>query len=251
MMRTFAGVLCALSLFGLSPASAQQANEALEVETESAADEARTTFNEGRALLEEGRFVEAKEVLGRSFELAPRMQTAFNLAVALAGVGESMESVELLDRLLAGEFGEISDDIRSAAEDRRTLFARTIAHLTLQTEPAAAALRLDGELTARARMHNLNPGVHILDLSAADYLDHQQRVDLQPGETRALELSLELAPPPEVEIRQRSIARSPWFWILTGVVLAGGATALALVLTSGGDRPENIDLRVNALQPRF
>src|SRR5512147_3037867 len=93
---------CALALaLGVGVARADDA------ERGAAEEQARQLFDEGKDAMAVGRFSEAKDRFERSLALVPRASPAFNLAVALRGMGRPKEASDVLTRLLGGEYGDL------------------------------------------------------------------------------------------------------------------------------------------------
>jgi hypothetical protein len=200
-----------------------------------AQDDPRALFEQGTLALQDGRFVEAVPLLERAHEMAPRVPTAFNLALALAGVGRLTSAIALFDRLIAGEWGELSDDVRTEAGQRREAAARSLAHLSIDLAPADAALRIDNVATVE-RSLAIDPGHHVLVATARDHRDASEALDLGPGETRSLELRLAVIEPVALADPFWS---SAWPWVIGAVLLAGVAASIAIPValnTTGSPR---------------
>jgi serine/threonine protein kinase len=106
---------------------------------------ARRWFDEGRHALSTGRFAEARDLFRQSLEKVPKVGSAFNLAVALRGTGESMAAVAVLDRLLAKELGPLQKAQREEAEAlRRQTQAEIGVVLLRDPSPPNLNLKLDG-----------------------------------------------------------------------------------------------------------
>lgn len=178
-------LVAALVWLAAAPGSAQEASAA----------EARALFEGAVQAIEEGRFSDAVTALRRSLALEPRAPTAFNLAVALRGVGEARESRALFDRLLAGEFGPLPEARRAQVQPLRDEVAAEVAQLQVTVEgPDAPTLTVDGAEVApsepRAFALELDPGEHVVRATAVDWEPAQRELELSPGESRALSITL-------------------------------------------------------------
>lgn len=164
MMQTRCGIAFALSaaLFvgaGVVPVNAQSSDQRAE---------ARDLFDSAVRAIGDGRFAEARDLLQRSLTLFPNTSTAFNLAVALRGTGQSVASVEVFDRILAAEFGALSPGQRTQAQGLREETAREVATLRI-TASGQGRLRVavgasevgvvDGRGTVEARV---DAGEHVV-----------------------------------------------------------------------------------------
>ncbi len=79
---------------------------------------------------------------------------------------------------------------------------------------AAAIIVVDGKTVAQGRFDGpLDPGPHHLDVSEQGRQTYRADLDLQDGETRQLQVTLE----------EEKRGASPWPWILGGVAVAAGA----------------------------
>lgn len=183
-----AALLLALALAHAAPAGAQS----------SAEQEARELFQRANAALETGRFAEARDLLRRSIELTPNPASAFNLAVALRGTGETIASVSTFDRLLEGEYGRLSAAQRREAERLRHETRAEIAVLHISATGAdAIELRVDGQRVGTPAAgevveHRVDPGTRVVTASAPRRETAERRVDLPRG--GSLRVAFELEP---------------------------------------------------------
>jgi hypothetical protein len=265
---------------------------------EAQAPEARERFDAGMEALDAGRFRDAATAFERSFELEPRLPTAFNWALALRGLGEALAAERLYQRLIDGDLGTLRARDRSAVEALLVEVRATIGELRLTIEgPDVVEARLDATSIANApgdHVLRVDPGEHTIVVSALDHESVERRFTTVPG--GAVEVAIVLRPsvderpstlvlrsnepdtyfviaghgegaaplraelPPgryevvvrgdhgerttEVEVPagrrialtldppERSVLRRPWFWVVTGVVVAGlvaGAVAVATI----------------------
>ncbi|MCB9611167.1 MAG: hypothetical protein H6722_01795 [Sandaracinus sp.] len=258
----------------------------------------RVRFDAGMQALDAGRFRDAADEFERSFELAPRLPTAFNWALALRGLGEALQAERLYQRLLDGELGTLRGRDRASVEALQAEVRATIGELRLTLEgPNELEARLDTVPVAEApgsQVLRVDPGEHVIVVGALDHQSTERRFTTVPGGvvevTIRLEASVDERPstlllrsteadtyfvveghaegvaplraelPPgryavlvrgphgerttEVEVPagrrvaltldppERSVLRRPWFWVVTGVVVAGlvaGAVALTTI----------------------
>lgn len=176
-------MIALVAVLGLATASAQDAG-------------ARRLFDQGNEALETGRFAEARDLFRESLALGPNAGTAFNLAVALRGTGQTIEAVEVLDGLIDGTYGSLSSAQREEAERFRTATAAEIAvvHVRVSGAPRVE-VRLDGRRLAtlaegeRAELR-ADPGDHVLTASAPRRETAEERIALDRGGSRVVELAL-------------------------------------------------------------
>ncbi|HJL02487.1 MAG TPA: PEGA domain-containing protein [Polyangiaceae bacterium LLY-WYZ-15_(1-7)] len=171
---------------------------------ESGAAEARALFERGRELAEARRFAEATESFEASLERVDRPSTRFNLAVCQFALGRMVEAIDALERFQAAVSPE-ADPEGWAEADRMLAHARAqVAELTLELEPAEASVRVDGTaLEGEAvRTRRLNPGVHVLRVTAPGHAPWLDEVTLAPGEARRRGVQLEpTTRPARLEVR--------------------------------------------------
>lgn len=102
------------------------------------------------------------------------------------------------------------------------------ARLVVRSSPTSSSLRVDGRLV------QLDPhgalvvpaGRHRLVARAPGHAELTLELTLAPGERRALDLRL----------RRPGLLERPLFWVVTGAVVLGGATAGYFLLRPDGDR---------------
>jgi hypothetical protein len=195
-------------------------------------EQARELFEQARHAFETGRFAEARDLLRRSLELTPNAGAAFNLAVAMRGTGEAVGAVDVLDRLLAGQYGELSAEQREQVARLRGEVALEIATLEIHAAGAPRVeVRVDGEPAGEV----VDGGVvdtpvdsrrHVVSAHAEGLRPEQERIYVERGERLRVDLRLH-----EPLIAQRSVFEEPAFWILTGSLLAAVGAALAIGLS--------------------
>lgn len=155
---------------------------------------ARRWFDEGRHALSTGRFAEARDLFRQSLEKVPKVGSAFNLAVALRGTGESMAAVAVLDRLLAKELGPLQKAQREEAEALRRQTQAEIGVVVLRDPaPPNLNLKLDGiEVTPDPSGAILvDAGSHRIEASAPGHHPKEARVEVERGGRAEVELRLD------------------------------------------------------------
>jgi hypothetical protein len=162
-------------------------------------NEARRLFERGKEALRVGRFRDARADFERSLELVKKPSAAFNLAVALRGMGLAVEARRVLAQLLAGEYGELPAERRSAVKQLAREVRREIARLVVEIRGGPeAAVRVDGEhagsvASGRPLDMEVNPGRHVITLSARLYRTIERRVTVGSGRTLRLSETLALS----------------------------------------------------------
>ena len=166
--------------------------------------DARELFAQANAALATGRFAEARDLLRRSIALTPNPASAFNLAVALRGTGETLASVAVFDALLGDEYGAIDAVQRREAERlrRETRAETAVLHISA-TGADEIEIRVDGQRVAavpagEAVEHPVDPGTRVVTASAARRETEERRVDLPRG--GSLRVAFELEPTADARV---------------------------------------------------
>lgn len=218
---------------------------------------ARTFFEEGVRMAEQGNWIDAEDRFRRALALRSSPVIAYNLASALVERGKLVEASETVRRVLADE--NVDPELKQSAEHLASDLQQRIAHITVDvngSQPGDSVL-LDGNALLEAQLHieiPIDPGSHQLRIARADTTVSQQSVMLAPGERRQLTLeALALAPRPSAlagaprsspvaplaaaEPQPRrdsgSVLGRWWFWTGAAVVVGAGV-ALAVVAANGG-----------------
>ena len=152
-------------------------------------------FRQGMQAMERNRFDEAVELLRASLASTARPATAFNLALALRATGRLSDASQILEGLLAGRYGELRE---AGADEAREVLA------TLQGEMSELSLDVDGPDDVQVRIDGgrltldrgravvrLDPGRHVVVVSALDHRTFEQEVRLSRGERARLAVHLE------------------------------------------------------------
>lgn len=228
------------SLLAPPDAVAQAASEDAEVLAE-----ARRIFSEGLSHSDRHEWHEAVAAFRQVIELRAAPPVLYNLAVALAEIGEYPEAQDLLGRVFADD--STTPPIRAASEDLlRELEARG-GKIDVDYRGAREGVvffvdgfALAGEALDRA--HLASPGAHTVSVRRGATVLARAEVSVEQGETKRVELVSPDAAPrrhtagleePSAAPQERSLAKNPWLW--TGVGLGvGAAVAIVLAVTLGG-----------------
>jgi hypothetical protein len=194
------------------------------------ASEADQLFERGTAALLAGRFPEARDLLAESLRLDASPATAFNLVVALLGLEEPLDAARVCEHLLAGRYGEITQQRRGEAETQcARARAETSVLEVVVREPAVAEVRVDGEVVPPAPgpfRALVNPGTHVLTTSADGFETSTRRVRTTRGGRSTVTVTL-------VEATD-----STWWYVggaAAGVAAIAGAVVAVLLLSRQSD----------------
>ena len=169
-------------------------------QTNDALVEAQESFEEGRRLLEAGRLVTGRDLLERSFELAPRAATAFNLALAYRGTGQARRGLALVEQLISGSLGALSQEVETRIVALRDELQNMLAQLVVRTLTAVPiTLSVDAGEQVPLAPHDqmtleLDMGTHTLSASAEGHRSRVEHLRLGAGDRRTLVLELEELP---------------------------------------------------------
>lgn len=199
----------------------------------------RALFRQADAAADGGRAAEAAELYARSLAQCPRAPTALNLAVVLAGSGRYVEAVRLLDAVLAGEYGSLTEALTEALESTRERASARIGERRLVLEvPEGSTLRVDGDLVpipARGSLElRLDPGTHALVVRAPDGRVEEREIDVESRSTETLRFAIDPRPPSG---EGDDVWASPWLHVGLGVALLAGGVALTVGLLQEGAAP--------------
>lgn len=200
-IRGCAAACLALLCFALGTGPGAEAQGSPDAPAQGASEEAtaRELFERARAALNTGRFAEARDLLRRSLSIRPNAGSAFNLAVALRGTGEPLAAIDVFDRLLADEYGELDANQRAQARQLKAEASAEVAVLHIRATGAdRIEIRVDGERLGtvgpgeRLRTR-VNPGTRVVTASAPGHETEEVRVDLARGGSRRIRFELETA----------------------------------------------------------
>lgn len=221
----------------------------------SADAQARAAFERGITEVDAGRFAAAVVSFEESYRIRPVAVVLNNLAAAYARMGRYQLAIETYQRYLTDGSERLSPERMQVVRERLAELRRDTPTITLRVTPASFSLTVDGRaVTAPASgAVALDPGSHVLDLSAAGFDARHREFQLAPGAREVWEVALApVVPTPAATpqahadaIAAAPVAQTPhpperpppapaitsrwWFWTGVGAVVLGG-TALALGL---------------------
>lgn len=208
---------------------------------------ARLLFTEGGELLSARDYGAAEQRFREGLELYPHPPIAFNLAITLEKQGRFLEALEVLDRGLRAEFGELDAAQQEQYTARTAEMRRLLAELTVSVR-APGTLVIDGRAhgeidEGEAKEISLDPGAHLVVVEF-----EQGRVERSVRLATSGREKLMVEPPPRIDgIGQQgdespvkvdddggAVFESPWFWVGT-VAVIGGAVATFFVVRGASD----------------
>ena len=226
--------------------------------------EAQRLFNEGRALLREGRVEQAAVRFRESLAVVPTVGASLNLGDCEVRLGRFATAYRQFET--AATLAERIDPERvSEARDRLKMLSPRVAFLVLRAAGGSpATLSVDGEALPEATTHwAVDGGSHVVAARCADGTSDRIVADVAVGATATRTICepgrprIEAATPPGAETKQpaqptqptprteaRSSALTTVGWtsagvggaaVVTGIVL--GAVALSKKSTASSDCP--------------
>lgn len=207
----------------------------------------------GEELARRGDYEAAVEPMTRCFDRAPRMATAFNLAIVLRNAGQARRALALLDRIEAGELGAVPRSRRAALASQReaTLASLATIVVTLPGATAASEIDVDGIETqapsadGTATFH-VDPGEHAITVGG-DVCASREVISVSRGDRREITLTIVACSVVPEATRLAAPSGAPQgggddgvfigLAVGVGVAIVAGAIVLGVVLGSGVDEP--------------
>jgi hypothetical protein len=198
-MKLGAGFLAlAVLLATASPAAAEP--------TEADSEFARRHYEVGLDLARAGRYEEALQEFLLAYEKSPHFAVLYNIGQAYIGLERPVEALSALERYSKEGGGEIPPDRVERINKQIAAQRARVGELRILVNVPGAAIELDGKLAGTSPMLEpllVAPGTHLMSVTAPDRPPLVRSVTGAAGQ--ALDLAVELAPPPPVP----SAARVP------------------------------------------
>jgi hypothetical protein len=196
------GPIVAGLIVGLAgPTAAAQPQEpsgATEAASDPAArEEARTLFERGTRLMENENWEMALVELRRSFERYPTRSALFNLAMCEKALHQYRAALAHFDDWQARYGSSAPEAEREAVSAAQTELREYVGFLLVESDPAGAAVRVDGEnagTTPFARPVPLDIGRHEVEVSVEGYVVSSREVVVAPLDTLRVAVTLEPVP---------------------------------------------------------
>jgi PEGA domain len=189
LRRTIAFVVSVTSACALSPGVVL----AQPSPTEDGKNEARERFDRGLRLFNDGDNAGALAEFKRAYDLIPNPTVLFNIGLVYAAMGKPVESIDVLDRVIADP-GGLSAERLQRAKDTREEQGKRVAQLVVTTE-VPASVEVDGvevTKTPLAQPIRIAGGVHIIGAIASGYAPARKELTLAAGEKTEVHLDLVL-----------------------------------------------------------
>jgi hypothetical protein len=200
-------------------------NSAVLAQSSDAQGRARARFEDGRRFAGQLEWAQAAQAFEESYQLFPRPNTLFNLGLAHRALGQYLKAIEELERFLQeatptpAERAEVSEALDS--------MRGRLAHLIVAPSVENARITVDGNAAEPNTDVTLDPGNHVVEVTAQGYVRNAQTITLRQSESRRLDVRME---------RAGGISVGAVVGIVAGVVAAGvTAVVLGVVLSREED----------------
>lgn len=158
---------------------------------------ARDAFELGVLLGHAQRWAEALDAFRRSYALAARPRTCFNLGLAMHHVGRMREAATTLQRCLTAPTTAADAALADDTRELLRVVTRALGTLELVVQPPEADLRVDGEFIeggGGAHVLALDPGLHRVQLSSDGTSPQEFTLPLTAGQRVLRRVDLRVLP---------------------------------------------------------
>lgn len=195
------------------------------------------------------KYAEALRAYEESFRLVPSPALHYNRGRAFEALERLPEAISAYELFLAQAPAELRAKTPALAAHVAELRQRT-ASLTLDVDVEGARVLLRGSVLGTAPMKPVRvvAGTGVLEVEADGYAPYKTDVTLPGGGELTVRVHLvprassapaaATSPTPaavDEDTKDTPVTKKWWFWTGLGVVVAGGATAAVIVLTSKSD----------------
>ena len=220
---------------------------------------ARSLFEEGVALGNQGEWAQAADRYRRVLTLRPTAHVKFNLALALSHLGQLVEPAELCRQVIRDPAAP--ESARRDAQDLLSTLEPRIGRLTVRLtgDPEGAAITLDGDPLDAVSIGvamPADPGTHEVAARRGAEIVAGETVEIAEGGSAEVTLDIPPAPEPEVptpsETASAGMSASAggsltgsavdddeggawWPWVLVGALVVAGGVVAVLLLTGGDE----------------
>jgi hypothetical protein len=165
----------------------------VEAAAQRAGNPARDAFERGISALESQRYVDALAAFEESYRLRPSPVALYNVAVAQRGLGRIRDAIQTFERYLDSPERGIDRARLASIRAELASLRGLLVSLRLTLAPSSATVIVDGrtaEVSSAAAL-SLDPGRHVIEVTAEGFRSSRREVDLRPGSTVVLDVTLE------------------------------------------------------------
>jgi hypothetical protein len=150
---------------------------------------ARALFDQGVASADRLEWPSAATSFQRSYEMCHQPRALRNLGLAHRALGQYTHAIRELEQFV--QDGNPDNDVRNLVEQALTEMRANLASLTIIPSVSEATVTLDGEQVTSNEPHEVDPGNHVVQVTAHGYQHSAQTVSLSQHESRDLDVHLE------------------------------------------------------------
>lgn len=200
-------------------------NSAVLAQSGDAQGRARARFEDGRRFAGQLEWAQAAQAFEESYQLFPRPNTLFNLGLAHRALGQYLKAIDELERFL--QEGTPTPAERTEVSEALDSMRGRLAHLTVAPSVEGARITVDGNAADPNTDVTLDPGNHVVEVTAQGHVRNAQTITLRQSESRRLDVRME---------RGGGISVGAVVGIVAGVVAVGvTAVVLGVVLSREED----------------
>jgi len=189
MIRRVLPLVAVLLSAPIYPSAAAAADPAPDANDAKA--EARSRFDRGLALFNDGDNAAALAEFQRAYELIPNPVVLFNIGLVYAAMNRPVEATDALERVLRDPQGLSSDRLERAKRTKEEQAARVaVLELTTSVPATIAVDNIEVAKTPLTAPLRVAGGSHIVEGVAAGYAPVRKEVTVAGGRTAAVELKL-------------------------------------------------------------
>lgn len=191
-------------------------------------DQARAEFVAGSEDATEGRWADSLEHFQRAYLMSGVPTALYNAAMALRALGRHREARDAFQRVVDshGDSPAAEPSRIKAVEEGARVAVLTLAGLDADAD---YEIRINGRTHENERGTEVeieaDPGPNGVQASRMGYESWTWEGQLEDGEQRTLQVEMV-----EIEVETTSVFKSPVFWVITGIVLAGAGVGVGLFL---------------------
>jgi hypothetical protein len=156
-----------------------------------------------------GHWEEAVVLFREAHALRPSAKTHRGLGQALFEARDYVRAIPHLQAALDAPDGPFNADERTRLERALDQAVRFVGRVTAIVEPPDAVVSVDGRAVDHEGGLQLNPGKHLIEVSADGYLPVQQAVDVEGSSTRTLRIALVRADAVQGEATSADVDAAP------------------------------------------
>jgi tetratricopeptide (TPR) repeat protein len=202
---------------------------------------AKALFEEGVALVDEGKWADALAAFQKSDAINPSASARLNIAVTLRALGRYVEAKRTLDKILDDARTQkppLKPKIKSDVEKLLKEVAPKILSVTVQVTPPDGDVQMDGALLTIPPdgKISIDPGKHVFVVQGDGY---DTATITQTLTTSGAVVAL-VAPKtiPKIEVvKETPFYARAWFIATAAVAVAGGATVGIIFATRPKETP--------------